>query len=86
MFAVFESVARDLLLTGIKTHTPTGRPSTSSFRQKTAQLYMWSNMPHLDAVGINPVWVRKIFREAGLEYLYLPMKGESYEQFETKKL
>ncbi len=55
MFAVFQSVVIDLF---------------SKAHHRSAAKYMRSNMPHLVMIDIDPEWVRRLFKQSGLSYLY----------------
>ncbi len=54
MFAVFRMVVSDVM-------ADPKRPY-----QQSAERYMNGDMPHLSAMGIDPDWVRGLFRTAGI--------------------
>ena len=55
MFAIFQNATLDLF---------------NKAHKSSAVMYMKSDMPHLQAIGIEPVWVRRLFEQAGISKLY----------------
>ena len=57
-FAVFAQTARDFV----------SDPIRAGVKQKDeAREYLKGDLPHLSAIGIDPDWVRMLFKKAGVE-------------------
>ncbi|PHQ82909.1 MAG: hypothetical protein COB69_00225 [Phycisphaera sp.] len=54
MFSVFKIAAMDL----------------SPVTHGDAAAYMRSNMPHLELMGIDAEWIRRLFKDEGVEHWY----------------
>jgi len=66
MFAVFETAARDLVALQ--------RTSYETLSARSARKYINGDMTHLQSIGIDPDWIRSLFKQAGIEHL-LKEKG-----------
>lgn len=61
MFAVFATAARDLVTSQYSAYEKVSALS--------AKKYLNSNMGHLTIIGIDPDWVRGLFKKANVEFL-----------------